>query len=184
MKRWAVGALACTLLLVPALAADNPAAAEVSNPEMKAIFDADQNDREVRPIDWKVVGPRDEQRLARTKELVAAGALHTGEDFWEASFVFQHSENARDYLMAHLLAMASLSKGYNKAIWIASATLDRYLAKIGQKQVIGTQYFKPKDEWTQEPYDRELVSDALRKVLGVESQAKQEEFLKELQQGR
>lgn len=34
--------------------------------------------------------------------------------------------------------------------------------------------------WTQEPYNRALVSDALRKVLGVKSQAEQAEQMAKL----
>lgn len=185
MKRFVTCAVVCALLLGQgAMAADGPLPPAVSNPEMKAIFDADQGDREHQAIDWSVVGPADVKRLARTKELLAQGVLHTADDFWEASFVFQHSDTANDYLMAHLLAMAALAKGKTDAIWITSATLDRYLAKIGQKQVIGTQYFKPKDTWTQEPYDRTLVPDSLRKELGVESQAEQQKYLEELKRER
>ena len=74
------------------------------------------------------------------------------------SVVFQHGESADDYLLAHTLAMIAMSKGDPTAIWIASATLDRYLGKIGQKQVFGTQYSRDSQHgWTQGPYDRGLV---------------------------
>ena len=60
------------------------------------------------------------------------------------------------------------------AIWISAATLDRYLHSIHQPQIYGTQFnFKPGGHITQEPYNRHLVSDALRRDLGVPSQAEQ-----------
>jgi hypothetical protein len=96
--------------------------------------------------------------------------------------VFQHGDRPEDYLLAHTLAMVSVSKGDPTAIWIASATLDRYLEKIGQKQVFGTQFSSDlQHHWTQEPYDRDLVSDAIRQQLAVPIQALQEEQLKALQ---
>jgi len=144
------------------------------NPEMKAIFDEDQRVRQTSKIDWSVVGKSDAERREQTRKLLAAGALHTGSDFEGAAFVFQHGGTAEDYLLAHTLAMIAVSKGDSTAIWIASATLDRYLEHIKQKQIFGTQYSSDgKNSWTQEPYDRALVSDALRQQLGVPSQAMQ-----------
>ncbi len=149
---------------------------------MQAIYDEDQRVRSGPHIDWKTVGPTDAARRADTRKLLAAGALHTGSDYREAAFVFQHGDSPEDYLLAHTLAMVAVSKGEATAIWIAAATLDRYLQRIGQKQVFGTQYsMDPKSKWTQEPYDRDLVSDALRQQIGVPPQALQTEQLKAYQ---
>lgn len=150
----------------------------VSNPEMSRLFQADQADRQagLGKIDWAVVGKADARRREATRALIAKGALHTGEDFEHAAFVFQHGGTAQDYLLAHTLAMIAVAKGDKGAIWIASATLDRYLQQIGQSQIYGTQYtVRDKGEPTQEPYDRGLISDALRRQLGVPPLATQEE---------
>ena len=156
---------------------------DVSDPEMKAIFDADQSARMSKAIDWKVIVPADDKRRERTRELLAQGSLHTAEDYWEAAFIFQHGDTSDSYLLAHVLATVAVAKGDTKAIWIAAATLDRYLMKVGQKQILGTQYSRPdpNKSWTQDPYDRDLVSDALRGELQVETQAEQAEKLKKLQ---
>ena len=67
----------------------------------------------------------------------------------------------------------------------ANATEARYrlaavhgFQAIGRPQVFGTQY-KPDENRnaTQEPYDRDLISDALRQELGVPSLEAQEERL-------
>lgn len=147
-----------------------------SNPEMKAIFEADQADRKAGAnIDWAVVGPRDDARRARTAELLKTGALQSGDDFWHAAFIFQHGEGANDYLMAHTLAVIAAARGRHDATWIAAATLDRYLRNIGQKQIYGTQFSaRPGAPATQEPYDRTLISDALRGALGVPPLSAQE----------
>lgn len=155
---------------------------DIPSAEMKAIFDEDQRVRMPEKIDWKIVGKTDTERREQTRKLLAAGALHTGKDYEEAAFVFQHGDKPADYLLAHTLAMVAVSKGDAMAIWIAAATLDRYLEDIGQKQIFGTQYSSDaQQQWTQEPYDRSLVSDALRQQLAVPAQALQEERLRTYQ---
>jgi hypothetical protein len=150
--------------------------------EMKAIFDEDQRVRMERDIDWNVVSKSDAERRVQTRKLLADGALHTGKDFEEAAFVFQHGDSSQDYLLAHTLAMIAVSKGNATAIWIAAATLDRYLENIKQKQIFGTQYSTDAEKhWTQEPYDRGLISDSLRAQLAVPSQTMQTEQLKAYQ---
>ena len=71
--------------------------------------------------------------------------------------------------------MIAAARGKPGAVWIASATLDRYLQAIGKPQVLGTQYKTPEESpATQEPYDRTLISDAMRKALQIPSKAEQE----------
>ena len=156
---------------------------DVACTEMKAIYTEDQRVRmaphsDWKSIDWKTMAKTDAGRREKTRKLLAAGALHTAEDYEEAAFVFQHGDTAEDYLLAHTLAMVAVSKGDATAIWIASATLDRYLEKIGQKQIFGTQFSSDAQHgWTQEPYDRDLISDAIRQQLTVPVQALQEKQL-------
>ena len=151
---------------------------DVSNPEMQRIFEADQKDRQpgVGKIDWGVVEKADAARREETRKLLSDGKLHTGEDFERAAFVFQHSDTPDDYLLAHTLAMVAVARGQGSALWIEAATLDRYLNSIHQPQIYGTQfYFKAHEPTTQDPYNRSLLPDALRRSLGVPSQAAQEE---------
>lgn len=147
-----------------------------SNPEMKRIFDEDQQDRKSSPnIDWFSVSKSDTTRRAATMKLLNAGALRSGEDFEWAANVFQHGSEPDDYLLAHTLAIIALRKGYSDATWIASATLDRYLQSIKQPQVYGTQFWTPPGKAaTQEPYNRTLITDALRRQLGVPDLATQQ----------
>jgi len=155
---------------------------DIPNDEMAKIFAEDQRVRTAATLDWNTVGRTDADRREQTRKLLAAGALHTGKDYEEAAFVFQHGDKPEHYLLAHTLAMVAVSKGDATAIWIAAATLDRYLENIGQKQILGTQFSSdPQRHWTQEPYDRDLISDALRQQLGVPTQALQAEQLKAYQ---
>jgi hypothetical protein len=147
-----------------------------SNAEMTRLFDDDQAARKSPHIDWDVVAPQDAARRVRTRALLDAGALHSADDYWHAAFLFQHGDKPQDYLLAHGLAIIAAAKGRRDAPWIAAATLDRYLQSIGQKQVYGTQFgMRPGVPTTQEPYDRSIISDAMRLATGVPSQAYQEQ---------
>ncbi len=177
------------LLTLPAWAQDakpkEPIQNGTSSAEMKRIFDEDQAARTQSPgkIDWSVVTKADAERRDGTRKLIAEGMLHTGEDYERAAFVFQHGDKPDDFLLAHTLGMIAVAKGQRSALWIASATLDRYLQSVEKPQIFGTQYlFMPDKPATQEPYDRTLVSDALRKELGVKSQAEQEKQLKQFEE--
>jgi hypothetical protein len=117
-----------------------PSDSDDPNAEMNAIFAEDQRVRMASEIDWSTVNETDAKRREQTRHLLAIGALHTDKDYEEAAFVLQQDDRPEDYLLAHTLAMVAESKGNSTAIWIASATLDRYLEKIGQKQIFGTQF--------------------------------------------
>jgi hypothetical protein len=180
MRIAALLAFALSLATSPAAAlARGPAGAPApTNAEMTAIFAADQADRQGggTAIDWSAVTPRDEARRARTLALLDAGKLRSADDFWHAAFVFQHGGQPNDYLLAHTLAVIAAARGRADATWIAAATLDRYLQNIGRPQIYGTQFRSPAGQpTTQDPFDRALVSDALRAALGVPPQAAQEQ---------
>ena len=148
-----------------------------SNPEMKKIFDEDQRVRQAYlAIDWPSVNKSDAIRRTETRKLLAAGALRSGEDFTWAAFIFQHGSGPGDFLLAHTLATIAIRRGYGDATWIAAATLDRYLQSIKQPQIYGTQFLTPPDgkAETQDPYNRTLISDTLRRQLGVPDLAAQE----------
>jgi hypothetical protein len=157
-----------------------PARVEAPNAEMTAIFVADQSDR-AGTVDWSVVRPRDQARLKRVRELLDSGALRAADDYYNAAFVFQHGDTPEDCLLAHALAMASMTLGRNDAAWIATATLDRYLQRIDRSQIFGTQYVGVNDSpMTQGAYDTELIPDSLRRVLGVPIREQQLERLKQI----
>jgi len=147
-----------------------------SNPEMTRIFEEDQSARQnPTAIDWTIVSREDGVRRQRTKQLLDAGKLRSGEDFYHAAFIFQHGGKPEDYLMAHTLATIATARGWRSATWIAAATLDRYLQNIGQRQIYGTQYRGTTNGgMTQEPYDKMLISDALRSAMSIPPIAEQE----------
>lgn len=159
------------------------------NPEIKQIYDADQKDREppMGKLAWEKIGPRDAARRQRVRELMEQGKLRTGKDYEYAAMVFQHGEGSDDILLAHVLAVTAIGKGDLGARWLAAAALDRYLSRVGQPQVFGTQFSfttqNGKQTWTMEPYNRKLVSPALREANCVPDLQDQAEALKVLSQG-
>ena len=152
-----------------------------SNPDMQRIMDEDQKPRQSADMshaDWPLINKQDEDRRKQVRELLSRGALHSGKDFLQAAFVFQHGSTPDDYLLAHTLAMIAVARGNSSALWIATATLDRYLNSIDRPQIYGTQFHVTKDTpWTQEPYNRTLITDELRRQLGVPSRAAQQKQL-------
>jgi hypothetical protein len=183
LLRVAAAAAALFLSFAPAAAQWKPGAAGGSNPRMTALFQADQGARTSgAKIDWTVVAREDEQRRRETRALLDKGELSSATDFYHAAFIFQHSGEPGDYLLAHTLAIVAVARGRADATWIAAASLDRYLMSVGQKQIYGTQYRKRDGQpTTQEPYHRGLVPDALRKALGVPAQAEQDKRRAEIE---
>jgi hypothetical protein len=146
-----------------------------SNHELTAIFAADQADRKDGiNTDWTVVAPRDQARRKRVRQVLDEGQLHSADDFYHAAFVFQHGDDPSDYLLAHVLSMAAQAKGHPQAGWIAMATLDRYLQKVGQAQVLGTQSVNGQGgSLGKGLYDEALIPDSLRVALGVPTRAEE-----------
>jgi hypothetical protein len=151
------------------------------------------------------VNDRDAARRSQLRQLLANGEVKSAQDFREASFIFQHGQEADDYLLAHILAMEAVAKGDTSSRWITAATLDRYLQAIGKVQVFGTQYSdKTYNYWrdhhgdpaamrkpeahevgmTQEPYNDQLIPDALRTNFCVPNREQQKKNLKVFEAGR
>lgn len=181
MRRLILTAVFVLAVTTPALAAQRPG----DNPQMSAIFDADQALRQGfstgQTPDRAFVermAQEDAERRGQVRALLSAGALSTAEDYRKAAFIFQHGAEPSDYLLAHSLAVAAAVRGSDEAGWIAAASLDRYLQMKGEPQIYGTQTIaRSGQDPTLEPYDRVLVPDSLRTVLGVPTQVEQDQRL-------
>lgn len=192
-KHWVGSVVLCWLLgiaTLPPLSGQEKSGDDDSN-EVHRLFLADQADRE--GMDGgsfsfaqttKLIN-RDKERRDRTPQIIASGGLKAGQDYHDAAFIFQHGDTSNDYLLAHILATMGVAKGDQESRWIAAATLDRYLQSIKQKQVFGTQYLKEGQEpYTREPYDRSLLSDAVRQTFDVKTQEEQQKTLEEYNRNR
>jgi len=154
-----------------------------NNYYVTSLFNSDQTDRkDPSNINWKVLSTRDQERRKNLQKIMNDGGLRTATDYYHAAYIFQHGDNTNDFLLAHCLAITSLSIGNKNpdAAWIAAATLDRFLQRSGKPQIYGTQTtITNGGPPTLEPYDKTLLSDSLRKAAQVPSLKQQEADLKE-----
>lgn len=144
----------------------------------------------------KAFDERAAARRANLRAMLSRGEITTGSDLYEAAFVFQHGETAPDYLLAHVLALDALAKGFDRAKWLSVATFDRYLQLIGQPQIFGTQYpLDPKlphpitnggrfSGRTQSPFDDTFLPAHLRRDFCVPDLEQQKQNLQTLNSGR
>jgi hypothetical protein len=127
-----------------------------------------------------VLARRDDARLARVKELYQQNKLQTGNDYYRAAVILQHSMASEDYLLAHELCVVALSKGKPNAgaldaRGLAAASEDRFLMSIDRPQRFGTQY-RPEDENAPVKHYKLYktdsgVTDELRSLMNVPSLA-------------
>jgi hypothetical protein len=176
-------------ILLFSLAAHNntPAPSFGDNVELIQLFNEDQRVRQSKPLgpDEAKITRTDADRLARVKEMITQDQIQTTADFRRAAFIVQHSSVRSDYLLAHTLAVICASDGDRSCLWLSTATLDRYLQSFQQPQIYGTQYVTPRNApATQQPYNDALISDGLRKRLGVPSIAAQKKQLDNLNASR
>lgn len=141
------------------------------NPEIAAIFAADQADRSSTEADWAAVKQRDGERLARIGEIDAAGAIRTAEDFHLAAVLFQHGEEPHHYLTAHVYATRAYNLGRRNANWLVASTLDRYLLSIDRPQLFGTQFELGEDGMAvPKSMDGAVNAETLRMALGISAE--------------
>lgn len=115
------------------------------NRELRELFQADQADRQSissdAPLeDWKSVAERDAARLKRCKELLAAGDVQEGTDYYHAAMLHHHSGDVENIWKAHQLALRAVELGNRNGRWLAAAAEDRWLLMQNKPQKYGTQY--------------------------------------------
>ncbi len=177
--------LAWETLLRPQLAgftnAQDSKNVKEDNEELKRLFTEDQADRmpkDGKSIDWKTIGPRDEQRLKRVHEIYKANGMSTGADYYHLAMVLQHSHIPEDFLLAHELCVVAIGKGHAPAKWLAAASEDRFLMNINRPQRFGTQYRgeKAKEDFRYFLYKTDDgMTDELRKQFNTPTLQKAKE---------
>ena len=125
--------------------AEDPKRQKELSLELKAIAEQDQADR-VLPfdqIDWLKVSPRDLQRRIRVAAIFAEGCFKVSSDYASAALVYQHGTAADHFFQTYLCASRAVSLGDDSQRWLVASGLDRYLVKVGRKQLFGTQFGRP-----------------------------------------
>lgn len=190
--RWGTAALAGMVLLTGSMKAQAPPLENTVKPgdsEIHRLRVADQNDRRgimgKSKAEWDQMAKRDAERLKRAKEIYRSGGLVSAADYFDAALILQHSTVSDDYLLAHVLCTVSIAKDSTAdARWLSAAALDRYLQSVQQKQVFGTQrHGDDKNGYTGEPYDANLLTDAVRTALEVPTLEQQKKDLLKFHNG-
>ncbi len=152
-------------------------ATEVDNEELKALYRADQADRQTGDIDWSVVSQRDEQRQKRVMALLDSNAVRTALDYANAAMVFQHGLDTFASGMAVSLMRKAVELDTSRSKWLLAAAIDRDLMRRGKPQIYGTQYLKmgADEPWERYELDSTQVTDEERIIYGVETLAEQGE---------
>jgi hypothetical protein len=176
--------LVSTILLVSGCATSRPPAAAPAAPaapdneELLELYQQDQADRKAGAIDGKAVVERDAQREKRVRELLDAGEVKTGGDYHHAALVFQHAGGVEGIQLAHELAMIGASLGDRSCRWLAAASYDRLMVRLGQKQRFATQYGRKGEEpFHLDPVDTDerCVTDSMRAALDCPTLARAKE---------
>lgn len=154
----------------------------VDNPELRALYEADQADRQSANIDWEKVSQRDKDRQARVYELLESEQVRTSEDYANAAMVFQHGTDTVASGMAVKLMRKAVEMDSTRNKWLLAAAIDRDLMRRGEPQIYGTQYYKKAadDPWERYQLDSTQVTDAQRREYGVETLAEQREKVRRL----
>lgn len=153
----------CLFLLFP-LALE---AAE-DNVTLKKMYQADQQQRIQKDIDWNVLGQRDRERFATVKKLLKNGQIKTAMDYTNAARILNHGSGLQDFRLATALAVLGLAlePGNIDLMRTYASTWDRMMMAQNRPQWYATQYTKSGDDqpWVLYAVD-EQVTDRQRREL-------------------
>ncbi len=124
--------------------------------ELLQIVKEDQADRSgpVEAIDWKVINPRDIGRRIRVAAIFAQGCFKKASDYASAALVFQHGNSPDHFYQTFIWANEAVKLGDESQRWLMAAGIDRYLVRIGHKQLFGTQFTRPAGgKWCLQPVE-------------------------------
>jgi tetratricopeptide (TPR) repeat protein len=141
------------------------------NPELKKMYEEDQEARQVANINWKILSREDSLREVRVYQMIEQGKLTTGNDYYHSAMIFQHGRDTAASAMAVRQMRKAIELDPNINKWLLAAAIDRDLMRRGQPQVYGTQYTKNYGEtkWKRYQIDSTKVTDEERKYYGVET---------------
>jgi hypothetical protein len=149
------------------------------NPELKKMYEDDQNSRKVEKIDWKNLLKQDSTRRVEVLEIIKQNKVITPMDYYYVSMIFQHGSDSTSYKMAwdYSNKASSMDSTNIKARWLSAASYDRYLLSIGQPQVYGTQFTVVDKKYYLRDFDTTKVTDKERIYYKVGSLKSIREYL-------
>jgi len=145
-------------------------------------------EHEVRKFITEVMLPADKIRLAQVEEKLNMSETLSSREYLAAAVIMQHGSEPAHYKKAMELSQkaVALDPANKDASWLSCAAEDRYLMKIGQPQVWGTQLDrKMNNTGTYEihyldNFDKTARTDEQRKKCGIPSLAEMESKLEKM----
>ena len=130
---------------------------------------------EVKEYITQVMLPGDQVRLEQVEQLLKTTENLSSEEYFAAAMIMQHGSDPAHYKMAMELSQKAraLDPSNKNASWLSCAAEDRYLQKIDQPQIWGTQlHRKMNAEGTHEIYylenfDKNARADEQRVQCGI-----------------
>ena len=142
-----------------------------SNQTLLELYNEDQRVRKSKDIDWDSVAKQDGKRRKSVLAMIAAGKLHTSEDYYHAAMIFQHCESADEIRTAFSLAWMAitLDPSNDSARWLSAAAWDRIMMREEMPQWYGTQFSRstPEGPWELYKIDESAVTDEERARMKV-----------------
>lgn len=166
------------LLALLLIAFSNYIFAQKDNSELQKMYNEDQSSRMVKNIDWTVLSKQDKERENRVFEMIKAGEIVTGMDYYNSAMIFQHGNDtiASSMAVSHMKKAIELDSRINK--WLLAAAIDRDLMRRKKPQIYGTQYVSnntTNGKFVRYQIDSTKVTDAERKAYNVETLKEQVE---------
>jgi tetratricopeptide (TPR) repeat protein len=148
---------------------------QTDNSELQKMYNEDQSSRMVTKIDWSILSKQDKERENRVYEMINAGQIVTGKDYYNSAMIFQHGTDtvASSMAVKQMRKAIELDSTVNK--WLLAAAIDRDLMRRQKPQIYGTQYVRiePDTKYVRYKIDTTQVTDEERKYYNVETLAEQ-----------
>ena len=157
---------------------------QIDNSELQKMYDSDQSSRMANDIDidWILLSKQDKEREVRVYEMIKAGQITTGKDYYNSAMIFQHGNDtiASSMAVKHMKKAIELDSTINK--WLLAAAIDRDLMRRKKPQIYGTQFviYNGETKWKRYEIDTTQVTDEQRKFYNVETLAEQLEREREI----
>jgi hypothetical protein len=141
----------------------------LSSNKLRQLYDEDQRDRTLQPIDWGAVSTRDRERRKEVRLLQAIGEIKDGWDNYWAAVVLIHSTDTRDIEDSFELAFKAFSLEPNilqiRAFYALAQ--DRILLSRGEPQWYGTQKIVTDGQVVLASINPDAVTDEERIAMGI-----------------
>lgn len=152
--------------------------AQQNNSELQKMYNEDQGSRMTQNIDWSLLSKQDKERETRVFEMIKAGEIVTGIDYYNSAMIFQHGNDtiASSMAVRHMKKAIELDSRINK--WLLAAAIDRDLMRRNKPQIYGTQYIKNSNtngKFVRYQIDSTKISDEERRAYKVETLKEQVE---------